>query len=351
MKTDIVDSTIRLADQTETEMGMQRKQHRKFIAENTIKYHGSIFQEEGDAYWIEFSSVTNAILAAMEMHQNLRSSQAGKGERQRLAIRVAITVGDILHQENDALGMSMSLTARIEKITPSDEIYLSHAAWLVMNKAEVQTSFVGEFKLKGFSQTEKIYKVDQKFGIRVLTDHCIVLADAIGFSRFFNTHGGEEVEGFLLAYDDLMNEVCARHGGVIRQVTGDMYFLTFENANQTIAALRMLCQNWNRIHEHYNIGISIGVHKGNLQVFRSYVFGNDINTTEHLSALGRYYATGGDQILAVISGRVRDETNIDFDDIKFQELDAEQLTQEEYKAVVREHRAFRFMVESYNQHG
>jgi len=40
------------------------------------------------------------------------------------------------------------LTARIESITPSDEIYLSTAACLALNPAEVRTSFVGTFPLE-----------------------------------------------------------------------------------------------------------------------------------------------------------------------------------------------------------
>jgi class 3 adenylate cyclase len=155
LKTDIVDSTPRTAGQTQFEMGIQRKQHKQFIAQTVIENHGSIYQEEGDAYWVEFPSVTNAALAAIEIHQKLRSLQAGKGERQRLALRIVITVGDILHQENSMIGTTMSLTARIEKVNPPDEIYLSHAAWLVLNKAEIQTSFVGEFDFKGFREPEK----------------------------------------------------------------------------------------------------------------------------------------------------------------------------------------------------
>jgi hypothetical protein len=50
LKTDIVDSTPRLADQTQTEMGLERKHHKKFIADITIKHRGLIFQDEGDAY-------------------------------------------------------------------------------------------------------------------------------------------------------------------------------------------------------------------------------------------------------------------------------------------------------------
>jgi class 3 adenylate cyclase len=64
-------------------------------------------------------------------------------------------VGDILHQGNDAMGMTMNLTARIEKVTPPDETYLSYAAWLTLNKADVQTSYVDEFNFKGSAKPKK----------------------------------------------------------------------------------------------------------------------------------------------------------------------------------------------------
>ena len=345
LKTDIVDSTPRVAALTQSEMGLQRKQHKHFISEIVIRNHGSIFQDEGDAYWIEFPSVTTAVLAAIEMHQNLRSMQVGRGEKQRLAIRAAISVGDILHQENDTIGTTMSLTARIEKVTPSDEIYLSHAAWLVLNKAEVQTSFVNEFHFKGFSEPEKVYKVDQKYGIRVFTDQYIVLADAKGFTNFFRSANAEVVESFLLEYDNLMNEVCVKHGGVIRQVNGDMYFITFEEADRTISALKMICLNWKRVLKRYNVGISIGAHKGSLFLFRSYAFSEDVNTTEYLSELSRFYKSDTDQIFIVVSGNVMDETNFIASDVRFQPLDGEKLTQEIYKTILREYRAYRLVVE------
>ena len=345
LKTDIVNSTPRLSSQTHAEMGLQRKQHRQFISEIAAKHQGSVFQEEGDAYLLEFPSGTNACLAAIEMHQNLRSRQAGKGEKQRLAIRAVITVGDILHQGNDAMGMTMSLTARIEKITPPDEIYLSHAAWLVLNKAEVQTSFVNEFNFKGFSDPEKVYKVDQKSGIRVLNGQCIVLADANQFSDLCRLQSTEIVEKFLLEYEDLMNDTCETHGGIIRQVNGDMFFMTFEKADQAVSAIKMLYLNWALIRERYNVGLQIGVHKGNLNIFRSYVFSDDINITSHLSALGRFYRSDSPQIFVAISGKVIDEMNAQSDDIKFQELDGEKVTPEIYKTTIRAHRAYRLVVE------
>ena len=345
LKTDIVDSTPRLSEQTQAEMGLQRRQHKHFIAETARTHQGSIFQEEGDAYLIEFPSVTDAVLAAIEMHQNLRSMQAGKGEKQRLAIRAVITVGDILHQGSDAMGMTMSLTARIEKLTPPDEIYLSHAAWLVLNKAEVQTSFVEEFNFKGFSEPEKVYKVNQKRGIRVIPDQCIVFADAKGFGKFFKSADMDGVETFLLEYDDLMNSICAEHGGVVRQVNGDLYFLTFADADETISAMVVLCRKWKSILERYSIGLSIGVHKGNLHVFRSYVFGEDLNVTMSLANLGVFFKSEGNEIFVAVSDKAKITTNNARKDVRFQELDDKLTADEIRQMALGEYHAYRLIVE------
>src|SRR5574341_23067 len=345
LKTDIVDSTPRVAGQTQSEMGMERKHHKQFIADIAAKNLGSIFQEEGDAYWIEVPSVTTAALAAMEMHQDLRSMQIGKGDKQRLAIRAAITVGDILHQEHDAIGTTISLTARIEKLTPSDEIYLSHAAWLVLNKAEIQTSYVGEFNFKGFSEPQKVYKVDQKHRTRVLTDHYIVYTDANRFEHFVKSAGTEAVENFLLDCDDLINEICDKHGGIIRQVNGDEYFFTFMDANQTIIAIEELCHSWKRIVAQYGLGISIGVHKGNLNVIRSFVYGGDIQTTMYLTRLGKLYHPSQDEIRVITSKKVRNELQGTEWEGNFQDLDLSRIVEEVHKMIVREHGAFEFIVE------
>ncbi|HKY55795.1 MAG TPA: adenylate/guanylate cyclase domain-containing protein, partial [Anaerolineales bacterium] len=265
------------------------------------------------------------------------------------AIRAIITVGDILHQEHDTIGTTMSLTARIEKITPPDEIYLSHAAWLVLNKAEVQTAYVGEFDLKGFPEPERIYKVDQKYKTRVLTNQYIVFTDAKRFTRFVKSASIEQVENFLLECDDLINEICEKHSGVIRQVIGDQYFLTFTDANQMLMAIEQLCHSWKAILERYKLGISIGIHKGNLHIIRSYVFGDDIHTTIYLSELDRFSHPRRDDIYVVTSAKVRDEFIGTDQEKKFLEFNMIKISQEVHKIIVGEHGAFEFVLEDVSQ--
>jgi class 3 adenylate cyclase len=344
LKTDIVDSTPLTARLTQIEMGLQRKQHRRFISEIISKNECTIFQEEGDSFWIECPSVTTAVLVAIEIHQSLHAMQAGKAPKQRLAIRAVITVGDILFQENDTIGTTLSLTARIEKVTPADEIYLSQAAWLVLNKAEIQTSFVGEFQLKGFNEPEKVYKVDQKYRTRVLTDQYIVFTDAKDFTRLIKSMGVEQVESFLLEYDDLVNDVCEKYNGVIRQVSGDQYFLTFTECTQTLSALGELCQNWNSIVERYGSGISIGVHKGNMNVIRSYVYSDDIHTTVYLSGLSNLYEPPSSDIWIIGSGRIKEELAGTVWAGQFQELDASKANRDIHKAILDEHGAYRLLL-------
>ena len=344
MKTDMVDSTPRIARLSQSEMGLQRKQHKRFIEDITIRNLGSIYQEEGDGYWIEFPSVTSAVLAAREMHQGLKALQAGTSERERITVRIAIAVGDILHQEQDLIGTAMNLTARIEKITPPGEIYLSQAAWLVLNRAEIPTSFVNEYKLKGFRDLEKIYKVEQKLKTLILADQYIVFADVQGFTAYTKSHTVEEVEQFLTEYDDFMHEICDAYGGVVRQVIGDEYFLTFLEANQMLKAMEKLCQYWKSVLERHKTGIAIGIHKGKVNIYRSYIFSEDINVVYVLHILNEIVRSKKGQISVVTSGVIRNEMQATSWEPRFQELDQSKITNDLHKSVLEEHSAYQLFL-------
>ena len=307
LKTDIVDSTPRAARLTQSEIVLDRKRHKRFISDIATRYQGSIFQEEGDAYWIEFPSVTIAALAAIEMHKNLRSREAGKSNKQRLAIRIVITVGDILHLEQDTIGTVMSLTARIEKVTPSDEIYLSQAAWLILNKAEIQTTFVKEFNLKGFREPEKVYRIDQLHATRVFTDQYIVFTDLSNWSAYIKSQRVEKIESFLLEYDDLLNGICEEYEGVIRNPAGDNYFLTFSNVNQTLMAMEKLSQYWSGFIERHKVGLRVGIHKGKISIFRTYIYSEDIQTTALLTSIVKIMRPYSLDFAVLTTKRIYDE--------------------------------------------
>src|SRR5215216_2905763 len=93
VKTDLVESTPRVAGLSESELTTLLNQHKRFISEIVARNEGRIIRGEGDAFWIAFPSVTAAVLTSIDIHQHLRTMQAGRGEKNRLAIRVVISVG------------------------------------------------------------------------------------------------------------------------------------------------------------------------------------------------------------------------------------------------------------------
>jgi adenylate cyclase len=246
----------------------------------------------------------------------------------------------------DAIGTTLSLTARIEKVTPPDEIYLSHAAWLVLNKAEVQTSFVSEFNFKGFPEPEKVYRVENTHRTRVLTDQYIVYMDIRGWKSYIEARTIEEVEKFLLDYDDLVNEICDLYGGVVRNKFGDEYFLTFTDTQMLFSAIERLFTSWKRMIERYQLGLSVGIHHGKLNLLRSYLYGNDIHTTFYLERLNSLVGPGTAGISVVVSRKVKENVQATKWENRFQELDSSKITDASVRSSLSEHGAFAFIAES-----
>jgi class 3 adenylate cyclase len=169
MKTDISSSMVRFRTLPEADLHALLIDHRAFLSRHATAHDGRIIKPEGDGFWLVFPSVTAAALATMAMQEELRLAQPHKGD-DRLAMRVVITLGDVLHEEGALVGDAVALTARIESITPPDEIYLSAAAWLVVNQAEIRTTFVDTFPLKGFSDSVSVYRVEQMHRTRIIAN-------------------------------------------------------------------------------------------------------------------------------------------------------------------------------------
>src|SRR6266849_6301063 len=134
MKTDISGSTVKFRGLAEADLHALLIDHREFLRRHALAHDGRIVKPEGDGFWLAFPSVTAAALAARAMQEELRLAQPNKGD-DRLAMRVVISLGDVLHEDGALVGDTVVLTARLEAITPPDEIYLSAAAWLALNQA------------------------------------------------------------------------------------------------------------------------------------------------------------------------------------------------------------------------
>ena len=289
-KTDLRDSTPLFRSISQERLAELLSGQKDLVSRLVLKHGGQIVKGEGDAFWITFPSVTAAAQAGVEIQQELRASQPGISDDQRLALRIVIALGDVLHQSGDIFGYPVNLAARMEKIAPADEIYLSQAAWLALNPAEVETEYVGEFSFKGVAQPERIYRVVASQHIQVIADQAILVADLKRFSIFQKTFRLEDMEAVLAQLERLIKAVCRANTGVVREGSGDAFILTFSEAAQAVQAASDLCQQWDEFAalRAYPPRLSVGIHYGEMFAFGIYLFGEAINTASLLETLDRY---------------------------------------------------------------
>lgn len=289
MKTDIRGFTTRVGMMSTSDLSKLLSEHKKLILEKIVKYGGQTVKGEGDSFWLIFPSVTSACLAAFDIQQDVLESQAGKSDESRLAIRIVVTLGDVLHQEKDIFGDAVNLAARIETITPHDEIYISQAAWLAINKAEIKTAYVNDFNFKGFPTPNSVYKVVQDHKTRMIENQVIVFTELLRFVHFSEEANIKQVEELLMKNDELHNLICREYGGIIRLILGDLYFLTFENAEKAVTGLINLQRMWDNYIKNngfpFEIKMSVGIHKGTFYLFRSLLFGRDVNLASKIQVI------------------------------------------------------------------
>jgi class 3 adenylate cyclase len=278
MKTDIAGSTLRfhalLAEDHQTLL----REHRAFVARCAAEQNGQIFGAAGDGFWLEFPSVTAAAHSAVAMQEALRLGQPVRGD-DRLAMRVVIGLGDVGDLDGEMVGELLALIVRIEAITPADEIYLTAAARLALIPAEIQSSRVDTFSLKGFTEAVEVYRVERRNRSCVVPDACILLSDLRGFGLLTEVEPIAVIERLLIMLEEIVASVAHEFAGVVRYSLGDTYCVTFNTANEVLAAAERLSEDWHAANSHggVNCAINLVVHRGNICAFRSYLYGKGIS--------------------------------------------------------------------------
>jgi class 3 adenylate cyclase len=267
-------------------------------------HDGRVVKPEGDGFWVVFPSVTAAALAAMSMQEELRLAQLGKGD-DRVAMRIVLTLGDVLHPEGGLVGDAVVLAARIEGITPPDEIYVSAAAWLAMSQADVRAAFVDTFTFKGFPDPMPVYRLEQTHRMRVIPDQYIVVTDLKEFGAIAEKSPVTVIERILDQLLERVGQLCAEFSGTHRSTTGDSYVLSFPDAVKAIAGAERLAEGWTAFQQREGIRCPINavVHRGVLYGFRSYLLSPDLNLVANLERATSRLASGEASIF--ITGQVR----------------------------------------------
>ena len=121
------------------------------------RFKGNVVKSIGDALLLTFRSPTDAMLCSMALQDAMHAHNLRVPDDQKIHIRVAANLGEVRVTKKDIFGEPVNVAARIEGVAPADEIYLSEAVYMAMNKAEVPAQEVGFKELAGIPQPVRVY--------------------------------------------------------------------------------------------------------------------------------------------------------------------------------------------------
>ncbi len=130
-----------------------RDKHRHIFNSTTEKYKGQILQYYGDGTLSIFNSAIDAVTCAIEMQLNFLKKPS-------IPVRIGIHTGDIIISEEEIIGDSVNVAARIESLAAPGSIFISDKVYdEIKNQESVKTSLLKTFKLKNVEKPIQVYAI------------------------------------------------------------------------------------------------------------------------------------------------------------------------------------------------
>lgn len=157
--TDIKGFTERTSNSDRAAVSRLLKKHEELLLPVVKSYDGILIKTIGDAFLLTFASPTNAVLCAVMMQEKLKEFNSSVEQGEKIEIRIAMNTGEVILRDGDVYGEPVNIAARIESLTEANEIWFSESTYLAMNRQEVPTSLLGEYRLKGIPEAIRVYRV------------------------------------------------------------------------------------------------------------------------------------------------------------------------------------------------
>jgi hypothetical protein len=121
------------------------------------RFKGRFIKSTGDGQLLTFEESPGAVRCAKEIHS--LCDRVARDHRQDLFVRIAAHTGEVMEGDNDILGQTVNLSARILKVTGACETCVTAESWGTMTEEDRQGYLIhGPEVFKGFTKYCYIYK-------------------------------------------------------------------------------------------------------------------------------------------------------------------------------------------------
>jgi adenylate cyclase len=151
----------RLMDEDEAGTLAALKAYRNETIDPRIAEHsGRIVKLMGDGALIEFPSVVEAVLCAVEIQEALADRNAGVADGRRIELRIGINVGDVIVDGDDIYGEGVNVAARLETLAEPNGICISRTVHdQVRDKLDLMIDDLGEIEVKNIARPVRAFRV------------------------------------------------------------------------------------------------------------------------------------------------------------------------------------------------
>jgi len=156
----------RLMDVDEETTLRTLRAYRKIIDGLVTSHSGRVFGTAGDSVIAEFTSPVEAVRCAVEIQQNLETSNADLPNDSLMCFRIGVNLGDVMVDGDDLLGDGVNVASRLEGLADTGGICISGTVYdQVAGKISQAFEFMGEQTLKNIEGPVRAYRVRTDRGL------------------------------------------------------------------------------------------------------------------------------------------------------------------------------------------
>ena len=159
MFTDVVGSTAmmqRLGDRVGRRLLIR---HEEIVRDRTAAHSGSEVKGLGDGFMLTFPSSRLGVACAVDMQKAL-AEHNGERPQDAISVRIGISVGEPIHDNEDIFGASVIAAARITAVAGGGQVLVSEVAYvLASSSGEFAFRPFGPVALKGLPGDHLLYEV------------------------------------------------------------------------------------------------------------------------------------------------------------------------------------------------
>src|SRR3984893_10888570 len=156
------------------------KAHRRELVDPKIReHHGRIVKYTGDGMLVEFPSIVEAVLCAVEVQCGMNRRNQDVAGDERISLRIGINLGDVIAEPEDIYGDGVNVAARLEALAEPNGICISQTVYeQIRDKLSYPFEDIGPQHVKNISRPLHVFALRAQViaGLPVIEDAPLIPA-------------------------------------------------------------------------------------------------------------------------------------------------------------------------------